>query len=121
VQAVGLAGLGLAGLDTALAAVVVGLAVTGFGNGVAYSASTSLALADVPTADAGEASAVLSMLRLLGLTVGVAVSSMIVDTGTARARFGDAAGIDGALLVAAGVAVLGPVIVRVAPGRPRSR
>lgn len=106
VQAVGLAGLGVAGLDAPIGIVVAALAVAGLGNGVVYSAATSLALADVPTADAGEASGVLTMWRLLGLTVGVAVSSMVVD-GLEQRHLRATAGIDGALLLAAAVTAVG--------------
>lgn len=106
VQAVGLAGLGLSGIDAPLGVVVAWLAVAGFGNGVVYSASTSLALAEVATDDAGEASGVLTMWRLLGLTVGIAVSTMVVDA-LADDRFAATAGIDGALVLAGAVAALG--------------
>lgn len=109
VQAAGLAGLGLAGIDAPAGVVVAALAVAGFGNGVVYSAATSLALADVATADAGEASGVLTMWRLLGLTVGVAISSLVVDGLTDRA-FGQVEGIDGAVLLAAAVTAAGALV-----------
>ena len=116
VQALGLAGLAGAGLGAPIGIVAAALAVAGLGNGVAYSAATSLALADVPVADAGEASGVLTMWRLLGLTVGVAASSMVVDS---RAGHGLRAtsGIDAALLLAAVVTALGVVIALRKPAR----
>jgi hypothetical protein len=119
VQAAGLAGLGLVGVGAPLGLVVVGLAVAGFGNGVAYSAATSLALADVPARDAGEASGVLTMSRLLGLTVGVALSSMLVDLLADVGRRPDTAGVDVALVVAGGIAAVGVLAVRGAPAARR--
>ena len=116
VQALGLAGLGLAGVDAPIAVVVATLAVAGLGNGVVYSAATSLGLADIATADAGEASGVLTMWRLLGLTVGVAVSGMVVDALTDRA-FGQTDGIAAALLLAAAITAAGALVAvrRAAP------
>jgi len=60
--------------------VLVTLAVAGIGNGIVYSAATSYALVDIPPDDAGEASAVLSALRVLGLALAVALSTSLMST-----------------------------------------
>lgn len=80
VMVAGIVVLAIWGVDAALAAVVVGLAVSGLGNGVVYAGATSVALIDVPPGDASEASALLSMSRVLGLALAVAVSTSIAAT-----------------------------------------
>ena len=57
---------------------MLALAIAGAGNGVLYSVSTSFALTDTAPADAGEGSALLTMLRLLGLTLSVALSTSLM-------------------------------------------
>ena len=71
--AAGLGLLALVGLDAAVVALLVALAIAGAGTGIVYSVSTSYAIGDTRPADAGEASALLTMLRLLGLTLSVAL------------------------------------------------
>jgi len=78
VLAVGLAGLALLGPEASLGPLLVVLALAGAGNGVVYSVSTSYALTDTAVEDAGEASGVLTMARLLGLTLAIALSSSLV-------------------------------------------
>lgn len=92
------------GVKGAIAPVVVGLIIAGFGNGVVYSAATSVALVDIDTKNAGEASAVLSMIRVIGLALAVAISTSVMsqfDTGTGQA------GLRIVLLVSAGITAIG--------------
>ena len=92
------------GVKGAIAPVVVGLIIAGFGNGVVYSAATSVALVDIDTKNAGEASAVLSMIRVIGLALAVAISPSVMsqfDTGTGQA------GLRIVLLVSAGITAIG--------------
>lgn len=77
---VGIVVLAVTGSDGPLWLVVVGLGIAGVGNGVVYSASTSVALADVEPLDAGEATAALGMLRVVALALAVAVSTSLVTS-----------------------------------------
>jgi MFS family permease len=104
------------GATGSLVLVVVGLAVAGLGNGVIYSTATSVALVDVEPADAGEASAVLSMLRVLGLALAVALSTSLMHAFDADLPGGEW-GLRIVLLVAAAITAAGvPVALR----RPRA-
>ena len=76
--AVGLIALGVTGIDLALGGLVALLTVAGFGNGIVYSASTSYGLAGIGDDRAAEASALLNMWRVLGLSVAVALSGSLV-------------------------------------------
>jgi MFS family permease len=76
----GMLGMAVVGPDGPLGSLLVTLGVTGFGNGVVYSAATSYALVDVATGDAAEAAAALSALRVLGLALAVAVSTSLMAT-----------------------------------------
>jgi MFS family permease len=110
VMAVGVVGLALGGAEGPLAGVVLGLVVAGLGNGVVYAGATSYALARVPEADAGEASALLSMLRVLGLALAVAVSTSLAATIDDHAAAGT--GLRVVLLAAAAMTALGVPIAR---------
>lgn len=110
VQAVGLALFALVGLDAALGVMLIALALSGFGNGLAYSAATTVALSEIDPSDAGEASGVLTMLRLIGLTVGVAISGSLVSAVDDVAGI-SSSGIQVALAVGAVVTALGIVFV----------
>ena len=110
VMVVGIIVLAIWGVDASMAAVVVGLAVAGFGNGVVYAGATSVALVDVPTDDASEASALLSMLRVLGLALAVAVSTSISATVDAHSATGT--GLRVALVIAAVITALGVPLAR---------
>lgn len=119
--AVGLAMLVITGVDGALVLVAAGLAVAGLGNGIVYSASTSYSLADVSVDRAAEASAVLNMIRVLGLALGIALSNSIVrvidDAFTGHAQLG----LRVALGIAAVIAAAGVPVARLhsAPVDPR--
>jgi uncharacterized BrkB/YihY/UPF0761 family membrane protein len=94
--------------------VLLTLAVTGFGNGVVYSAATSYALIDIPPDDAGEASAVLSSLRVLGLALVVALSTSLMSS-IDDALPGGTWGLRISLLLAALITAVGWVLARRAP------
>jgi MFS family permease len=76
----GMVALAIVGPDGPLGSVLITLGVAGFGNGVVYSAATSYALIDIVPDDAGEASAVLSAVRVLGLALAVALSTSLMST-----------------------------------------
>jgi MFS family permease len=111
---VGMVGLAVVGPDGAIGLVILTLAVAGFGNGIVYSASTSYALVAVAPTDAGQASAVLSMLRVLGLALAVALSTSLVTT-IDGAFPGGTWGLRVALLVAAAISAAGIPLTRRAP------
>lgn len=113
------AGLGLAALlgsDTSLVLVGVVLAVGGFGQGLVFDLSTVASIDGMPDTETNEASAVVSVVRSLGLTIGVAVSS------TVQASFGDdglLGGIRAVLVLAAVMALFGLLpLARVRAGSP---
>jgi hypothetical protein len=81
---------------------------------VVYSAATSYALIDIAPADAGEASAVLSAARVLGLALAVALSTSLVAT-IDSAWPGSTWGLRVALALAAGVTAVGWWLARRAP------
>jgi MFS family permease len=111
---IGMVALAVVGPDGPLGSVLLTLAVIGFGNGIVYSAATSYALVDVAPDAAGEASAVLSALRVLGLALAVALSTSLM-TSIDDAFPGDSWGLRVALLVAAAITAVGYVLARRAP------
>ena len=110
VQALGLGVLAIVGLDAALVVMIGALTLAGFGNGVVYSAATSVGLSEIERDDAGEASGLLTMLRLLGLSIGVAMSTSLVHA-VDDAIQGSAPGIQVALGLAALVTLAGVLCV----------
>jgi MFS family permease len=112
--ALGMVALAAVGPDGAAGMVMLTLAVAGLGNGVVYSASTSYALVEIAPGDAGEASAVLSMLRVLGLALAVALSTSLLTT-VDDAFPGGTWGLRAALVVAAAIAAVGIPLARRAP------
>jgi MFS family permease len=95
-------------VSTPLVIMVIGLAIGGFGQGLAFDVSTLASLEDVPPAAAAEASGVLSVVRSMGSTLGVALTSSL-----AVARAAPDRGVSLALGLAAVVAIVGTVIVAV--------
>jgi MFS family permease len=110
----GMVALAIVGPDGPLGSVLLTLAVIGFGNGLVYSAATSYALVAVAPEDAGEASAVLSALRVLGLALAVALSTSLM-TSIDNAFPGDSWGLRAALVVAAAITAVGYLLARRAP------
>jgi len=119
VQAVGLALLAIVGLDAPLLVMVDQEGGAGFGNGVAYSSATSVGLSEIERDDAGEASGLLTMLRLLGLSIGVAISTSLVHA-VNDSISGSSPGIQVALALGAVVTLLGVPCVALL-GRPPAR
>jgi MFS family permease len=117
---IGMVAMAIVGPDGPLGSLLVTLAVTGFGNGIVYSAATSYALIDVDTPDAAEASAALSALRVLGLALAVAVSTSMMTTIDSQWP-GGSWGLRVALVLAAVITGAGWVLARrspvAAPGR----
>jgi MFS family permease len=111
---VGMVALAIVGPDGPLGSVLLFLAVTGLGNGIVYSAATSYALVDIRPDDAGEASAVLSALRVLGLALAVALSTSLMST-IDDAFPGGSWGLRISLLLAAVITAGGWVLARRAP------
>jgi MFS family permease len=111
---VGMFAMAIVGPDGALGSVLVTLGIVGFGNGVVYSAATSYALIDIPTDDAGEASAVLSSARVLGLAVAIAVSTSLANAVDDQWP-GDSWGLRVALVVGAVITGVGVVLARRSP------
>ena len=111
---IGMVALAIVGPDGPLASVLLTLAVIGFGNGIVYSGATSYALVTVAPDDAGEASAVLSAARVLGLALAVAVSTSLMTTIDADFP-GNSWGLRVALVIAAVVTAVGYVLARRAP------
>ena len=92
-----------------LVALVVALAVAGFGQGLAFDASTTASLSRIPGPATAEATGAEQTSRLLGSVLGVAASSAIV---VAAGSGSTGAGPRVALLVAAAVTALGAVAAR---------
>lgn len=72
----------LAGLDVtdAVAICVAVLFVHGIGQGLAYNVSTTAAMSEIPDEQAGVASGMVAVLRLLGMVVGLALTVTVQNT-----------------------------------------
>ncbi len=118
---VGVLGIATMTADGALPMVVLGLVVSGFGLGIVFDASTTVGLEAVGSALAATAAGVLQTARLVGLVIGIAVSTLVQNeatahaTGSAAGRF--TAGIRASLLVAAAVLAVGSVAATVSRRR----
>lgn len=64
-------------LTSGVVLVAFGLFVSGIGQGFAYNVSTAAGMAAVPEQKAGTASGVISTVRMIGLTLGVAVTGTL--------------------------------------------
>jgi hypothetical protein len=102
--------------------VLVAMALSGVGQGLAYNVSTTAAMASVPDEDAGVASGLLTALRNVGVAAGVAVATLAtaapdgVQGAAADADF--AAGLSRAAWSIAAVSLLGLVVALFAAVRP---
>jgi len=97
----------------ALGPFVVGLVVAGLGTGLVFDASTTIGIDAVGPADAGTAAGVLQTTRLVGLVVGIALSTWLqvdVAAGTDGVAVGLTDGVRAALFLAAAVSAIGAVI-----------
>ncbi len=104
------------GADTALWFVVVALALSGAGLGIASPAMTSLTANAVDERDLGVAGAMQQLMSQLGAVVGTVVLTTISASGGA----GDLGPYQRAFWVAAGVAVLGTLAASFCRSTPRS-
>jgi DHA2 family methylenomycin A resistance protein-like MFS transporter len=67
------------GTSSKIGLVIVAMALSGVGQGLAYNVSTTAAMTAVPDDDAGVASGLLTSLRNVGVAAGVAIASMAVS------------------------------------------
>lgn len=97
------------------------LVVAGFGQGLAFDLSTLAALEGVPQAEAAEAAGIISVVRSMGFTIGIALSTT-VGLGLFDAETPEqvAHGVRVVMLLAAGVAALGIAGAAVRNGRSRA-
>ena len=77
------------GATSSLWVVLVAMALSGVGQGLAYNVSTTSAMAAVPDDDAGVASGLLTAMRNVGVAAGVAVATL-ATAGSATASSSDA-------------------------------
>ncbi len=94
-----------------LAVALIGLAVAGFGLGLVFDVSSTASLEGVPTAAAAEAAGVIQTTRLVGLVLGIAVSTWLQLQVSATAGGGHhpafTAGVQAVMGLAAAVCVVG--------------
>jgi len=76
ISAMGIALLAFSGLNTAFLQVVFGLAIYGFGTGLFQSINSKSVMVTLPDRYLGIGSAVLSMIRNMGMALGVALGSL---------------------------------------------
>jgi MFS family permease len=103
------------GIDStgALTSFVIGLLLAGFGSGLVFDASTTIGIDAAGTAAAGSASGVLQTTRLVGLVVGIALSTWVqveVARGAASPAVGVTDGVRVVLLVGAAVSLGGAML-----------
>lgn len=77
--AVSFATLTQLGASASFGLVVVAMALSGVGQGLAYNVATTAAMTAVPDEDAGVASGLLTALRNVGVAAGVAVASLAIS------------------------------------------
>lgn len=113
-------------VDTSLTLIVLALAITGAGIGLATPPTTAAALDGIPDTQAGQAPAVLNTSRALGLSLGIAVMGALLAasptdvlraTATTREAFVNGLGIG--LALNAGIALLAVAIALHSLPRPR--
>jgi len=106
--------------------VTLALAIFGVGQGLFISPNTSAIMATAPPEETGQAASVLNVVRLLGMSAGIAGASMSFALGLGNAA-GSTLGIPTSSLVAAsrdvlillsGLAALAAMISLIRPGRP---
>ena len=76
VSAMGIALLGFSGLDTSFIHLASGLAIYGFGTGLFQSVNSKSVMATLPKNYLGIGSSLLSMIRNMGMALGVALGSL---------------------------------------------
>lgn len=100
------------GATSAMWVVLVAMACSGVGQGLAYNVSTTAAMAAVPDDDAGVASGLLTAVRNVGVAAGVAVATLAtaVPSGVAGAATDFTSGVRAAGWAIAAVSALGCVV-----------
>lgn len=110
------------GATSAIWVVLVVMALSGVGQGLAYNVSTTAAMSSVPDEDAGVASGLLTALRNVGVAAGVAVATLATaapdGTSGAAATAQFSSGVTSAAWALAGVSLLGLAAASVASPRP---
>lgn len=106
----GLVALAALGSAPPLAVVILVLVVAGAGQGLCFDGSTASALVGVPVDAAGEASAVAQASRLIGFSLGVAVSGSLA-AGLADAGRGISTEVRAVFALSAAVSLLGLVVI----------
>jgi EmrB/QacA subfamily drug resistance transporter len=74
---VGLVCFAVLGATSGLGLVILGLVITGFGQGFSFNISNSAGMESIPDDKAGIGSGVLSLVRLMGIIVGLALSGAL--------------------------------------------
>jgi EmrB/QacA subfamily drug resistance transporter len=74
---VGMGFLALIDADSGIGLVLIGLVIAGFGQGFAYNISNTAGMESMPDEKAGIASGVLQTARLMGIVIGLALSSTL--------------------------------------------
>lgn len=123
--AAGLAGLGIAGRDTALGLVAAALAASGLGTGLFVSPNNSALMGAAPRHRQGIAAGVLALARNVGMVLGVGLAGAVFSTVLAGGQAaGDADALFAALrtsfMVAAVVALAAGAVSAVGPGGGRN-
>lgn len=77
---VGMALFALIDADSGMGLVLIGLVVAGFGQGFAYNISNTAGMESMPDEKAGIASGVLQTARLMGIVIGLALSSALFSS-----------------------------------------
>ena len=111
------------GATSAMWVVLVAMALSGVGQGLAYNVSTTAAMAAVPDEDAGVASGLLTAVRNVGVAAGVAVATLAtaVPVGTTGTATDFTSGLRGAAWVIAAVSALGCLVAVRAVGAESGR
>lgn len=110
------------GATSPIGVVLVSMALSGVGQGLAYNVSTTAAMSSVPDEDAGVASGLLTALRNVGVAAGVAVATLAtaapVGSSDAAATAAFSTGLASAAWAMVGIALLGMLVALTASPRP---
>ena len=110
------------GATSPIGVVLVSMALSGVGQGLAYNVSTTAAMSSVPDEDAGVASGLLTALRNVGVAAGVAVATLATaapaGSSGAAATAAFSTGLASAAWAMVGIALLGMLVALTASPRP---
>ncbi|MFB9249133.1 MFS transporter [Sphaerisporangium melleum] len=111
------------GLMRSVWQVVAAASVAAAGVGLAYAAMPALIMSSVPPSETAAANGLNALMRSIGTSASSAVTSVVlahmVLTTSGPYRLPSLQGLQVALLIACGVALLGALITSFIPGRPR--